>query len=33
MLTILTSRELFLIILGTAIYIALFILRVQNSRR
>ena len=33
MLTILTSRELFLIILGTAIYIALFIVTVQNSRR
>ena len=28
-----TPRELFLIILGTAIYIVLFILTVQNSRR
>ena len=28
-----TSRELFLIILGTAIYIVLFIVTVQNSRR
>ena len=33
MLSILTSRELFLIILGTAIYIVLFIVTVQNSRR
>jgi len=33
MLSILTSRELFLIILGTTIYIVLFIVTVQNSRR
>ena len=33
MLSILTSRELFLIILGTAIYIVLFIVTVQNSKR
>ena len=33
LLTIMTPRELFLIILGTAIYIVLFILTVQNSRR
>ena len=33
LLTIVTSRELFLIILGTAIYIVLFIVTVQNSRR
>ncbi len=33
LLTIMTSREWFLIILGTAIYIVLFIVTVQNSRR
>ena len=33
LLTIMTSRELFLIIFGTAIYIVLFIVTVQNSRR
>ena len=33
LLTIMTPREWFLIILGTAIYIVLFILTVQNSRR
>ncbi|MBR6030489.1 MAG: hypothetical protein IKP36_00830 [Bacteroidaceae bacterium] len=33
LLTITTSRELFLIIFGTAIYIVLFIVTVQNSRR
>ena len=33
LLTIVTPRELFLIILGTAIYIVLFILTVQNSKR
>ena len=33
LLTIMTSRELFLIILGTAIYIVLFIVTVQNSKR
>lgn len=33
LLTIMTSRELFLIVLGTAIYIVLFIVTVQNSRR
>ena len=33
LLTIMTPREWFLIILGTAIYIILFILTVQNSRR
>lgn len=33
MLTIMTSRELFLIALGTTIYIVLFIVTVQNSRR
>ncbi|MBO7471842.1 MAG: hypothetical protein J6T78_08270, partial [Bacteroidaceae bacterium] len=33
LLTIMTPREWFLIILGTAIYIVLFIVTVQNSRR
>ena len=33
LLTIMTPRELFLIILGTAIYIVLFIVTVQNSKR
>ena len=33
LLTIMTSRELFLIALGTTIYIVLFIVTVQNSRR
>ena len=33
LLTIMTSRELFLIALGTTIYIVLFIVAVQNSRR
>ena len=33
LMTIMTPREWFLIILGTAIYIVLFILTVQNSRR
>lgn len=33
LLTIVTPRELFLIILGTAIYIVLFIVTVQNSKR
>ena len=33
LLTIMTSRELFLIIFGTAIYIVLFIVTVQNSKR
>ncbi len=32
-MSILTSRELFLIVLATAIYIVLFIVAVQNSRR
>lgn len=33
LLTIMTSRELFLVVLGTGIYIVLFIVTVQNSRR
>lgn len=33
MLTILTQRELFLIIIGSVTYIALFVVTVQNSRR
>ncbi|MBP5393507.1 MAG: hypothetical protein J6Y59_06805 [Bacteroidaceae bacterium] len=33
LMTIMTSREWFLIIFGTAIYIVLFIVTVQNSRR
>lgn len=33
LMTILTQRELFLIIFGTVTYVALFILTVQNSRR
>ena len=33
MLSILTSRELFLIVFGTVTYIALFVVAVQNSRR
>ncbi|MBO7119149.1 MAG: hypothetical protein J6W03_02370 [Bacteroidaceae bacterium] len=33
LMTIMTQREWFLIILGTAIYIVLFIVTVQNSRR
>lgn len=33
LLTIMTPREWFLIVFGTAIYIVLFILTVQNSRR
>lgn len=33
LLSILTSRELFLIVFGTVTYIALFVVAVQNSRR
>jgi regulator of replication initiation timing len=33
LMTIMTPREWFLIVLGSAIYIALFIVTVQNSRR
>ena len=33
LLSILTSRELFLVIFGTVTYIALFVVAVQNSRR
>ena len=33
LLTILTQRELFLLVLGTITYVALFVVAVQNSRR
>ena len=33
MMTILTDRELFLLILGALAYVALFVLTVQHSRR
>ena len=33
MMTILTQRELFLIVLCTVTYVALFVVAVQNSRR
>ena len=33
MMTILTERELFLLIIGTVTYVALFVVTIQNSRR
>ena len=33
MMTILTDRELFLLVLGALAYVALFVLTVQHSRR